>query len=149
MIGISACLLGQCCRYDGGSAKNVKMASLYPSENVLPICPECAGGLPIPREPAEIIGGDGKAVLEGKARVITRSGIDVTDEYVKGARQILAKLKELGIECCIMKSRSPSCGVGEIYDGSFSGKTIPGDGVASALFKLNGIEVRSAESTER
>lgn len=149
MIGISACLLGRCCRYDGGCAKNVEVIKSCPTEAILPICPECAGGLPTPREPAEIIGGDGKDVLEGRAKVITKSGIDVTAEYISGAKQILAKLKQAEVECCIMKSRSPSCGVGEIYDGSFSGKTISGDGVASALFKMHGIKVKSADSTER
>lgn len=149
MIGISACLLGHCCRYDGGCAKNVEVIKSYLTEDILPICPECAGGLPTPREPAEIIGGDGKDVLEGRAKVVTKSGIDVTAEYVNGARVILAKLKESGIDCCIMKSRSPSCGVGVIYDGSFSGKRTAGDGVASALFKMHGIEVKSADGTGR
>jgi uncharacterized protein YbbK (DUF523 family) len=106
---------------------------LLKSETLIPICPEQLGGLPTPREPAEIRG----------ERVVTRSGKDVTENFKRGAKEVLKIAKLYGIKEAIMKQRSPSCGCGEIYDGTFSGKTIKGDGVTTTLLKKNGIKVIS------
>jgi len=129
----SACLLGIKCRYDGKSARNRKVIMLLKAETLIPVCPEQLGGLPTPREPAEIRG----------KRVVTRSGKDVTENFKRGAKEVLKIAKLYGIKEAIMKQGSPSCGCGEIYDGTFSSKTIKGDGVTTALLKKNGIKVIS------
>jgi uncharacterized protein YbbK (DUF523 family) len=129
----SACLLGITCRYDGKSARNRKVIMLLKAETLIPVCPEQLGGLPTPREPTEIRG----------ERVITRSGRDVTENFERGAKEVLKIAQLYGIKEAIMKQGSPSCGCGEIYDGTFSGKTIKGDGVTTALLKKNGIKVIS------
>jgi uncharacterized protein YbbK (DUF523 family) len=109
------------------------------------VCPEVDGGLGTPRPPAEIVGGDGADVLRGRARVITDEGVDVTDAYVKGAERALAAARKAGATSAILKARSPSCGVGRIYDGSFSRTLEAGDGVTAALLQANGIDVVSDE----
>ncbi len=109
----------------------------------IPFCPEVAGGLPTPRNPAEIIGGDGKDVWLGHAKVVDSKGTDVTEEYKYGAKLTLAKMQDLGITKIIMKEKSPSCGSCAIYDGTFSGKIKDGTGVAAALFQMNGIKIIS------
>lgn len=139
-VAVSRCLLGEPCRYDGKS-KNAYINSGSFKNGIYGICPECAGGLTIPREPCEIKGGDGNDVLDGKARVISRDGADRTAEYIKGAYEILLQLKAHNINKAIMKSKSPSCGCGTVYDGTFTGTLRPGDGVACALLKRHGIEV--------
>lgn len=148
MIAVSACLLGVCCRYDGGARLNRELAAMLERGEVIPICPECMGGLPTPREPCELIGGDGGAALDGKARVVTRGGRDVTNAFISGAEAALRAVMERGATECVLKAGSPSCGCGEIYDGSFTGRKIPGDGVAAALFKRSGIPVRAGEALE-
>ncbi|MEM1538910.1 MAG: DUF523 domain-containing protein [Candidatus Bathyarchaeia archaeon] len=125
----SACLLGVRCRYDGRSALNKKVVGLLKVETLIPVCPEQLGGLPTPREPAEI--------REGK--VITRSGIDVTENFKRGAEQTLKLAKLFNVKEAILKQGSPSCGCGRIYDGSFTGKIIKGYGVTAALLKKNGV----------
>ena len=105
------------------------------------VCPEEDGGLGTPRPPAEIVGGDGADVLEGRARVMTRGGRDVTAEYVAGARIALDAARAAGAETAILKARSPSCGKGSIYDGSFTRTVKDGDGVTAALLKAHGIQV--------
>ncbi len=144
-LAVSACLLGRPCRYDGGSKAHGAVQALAEREEALPLCPECLGGLKIPREPSEIVGGDGADVLAGRARVISRAGTDVTEAFIQGARVALAQCQKAGIEEAVLKARSPSCGSGSIYDGSFCGKTRPGWGVAAALLRENGIRVRSEE----
>lgn len=140
LTAVSACLAGERCRYDGNANPNDRAKELCAAGALL-ICPECLGGLPTPREPAEIVGGDGAAVLDGTARVITKSGADVTDAFICGAQKALALCKENGITEALLKARSPSCGCGTIYDGTFSGGRICGDGVTAALLKRNGIRV--------
>ena len=139
-VAVSRCLLGEPCRYDGKS-KNASINENDFKNGIYGICPECAGGLAIPREPCEINGGDGNDVLDGKARVISRDGTDRTAEFIKGAYEILLQLKAHNINKAIMKANSPSCGCGTVYDGTFTGTLRPGDGVACALLKRNGIEV--------
>ena len=144
-ILISACLLGDPVRYDG-KAKGLNhhgLDSLLQQGRVIRFCPEVAGGLPVPRESAEIQGGDGNAVIEEAARVSTRSGADVTDYFVSGARQALALCQEHNIRVAVLTESSPSCGSTEIYDGSFKRKAKPGVGVTTALLQQHGVTVFS------
>ena len=134
-ILISRCLAGYNCRYDSGGCLNEKVARLSEEYELIPVCPEEDGGLPTPRTPAEIQGG----------RVITRDGRDVTAEYERGAQTVLTAAIENKVEFAVLKARSPSCGSGRIYDGSFTGTLIPGDGVAAALLKKNGVRVITEE----
>lgn len=131
----SACLLGIRCRYNGRSALSQKVIALSKAEMLIPVCPEQLGGLPTPREPAELRGN----------RVITRSGKDVTENFVRGAKQVLKLAKLFSVKEAILKQESPSCGCGRIYNGTFSGKAIKGDGITAALLKKNGIKVVSEE----
>ncbi|MDD5750384.1 MAG: DUF523 domain-containing protein [Candidatus Pacebacteria bacterium] len=140
----SACLLGVKCRYDGQGKPNEKVLGLAKKEILIPVCPEQLGGLPIPRVPSEATG-SGQAVLEGKAKVITKQGSDVTDSFIRGAEEVLKLARLLGAKKAILKQRSPSCGSGQIYDGTFSKTVTKGDGVTAALLKQNGIEVVSEE----
>ncbi len=128
---ISACLLGVCCRYDGGERADPDVARLAERHTLIPVCPEQLGGLPTPRPPAE---------RQGDA-VRTQAGADVTEEYTRGAREALRLYRMLGCEAAVLKERSPSCGSGKIYDGTFSGTVTDGDGVTAALFRENGIPV--------
>jgi len=110
------------------------------------VCPEQLGGCPTPRDPCEIAGGDGGDVLDGRCAVISWTGADMTEKFIKGAYETLKIAKACGAKKAILKARSPSCGAGRIYDGTFSGKTIPGNGVAAELLIRNGIEVYSEET---
>jgi uncharacterized protein YbbK (DUF523 family) len=143
VILVSACLVGIPCQYDGDSCPNDQVLDLATQGGVLPFCPEVAGGLPTPRPPAEVQGGDGGDVLEGRARVVNIEGKDVTAEFLAGARKALRVARRWGIKEAILKARSPSCGLGRIYDGSFSGRLVEGNGVTVALLKREGIVVRS------
>ncbi|MDR0841523.1 MAG: DUF523 domain-containing protein [Christensenellaceae bacterium] len=140
-IAVSQCLAGEACRYDGGSKPNAAVLELVRQGEAVCICPECLGGLPTPREPSEIIGGEGADVLAGRAKVLNRAGQDVSERFIQGAYAALAICKAQGIGYAILKARSPSCGTGKIYDGSFSGALRGGDGVTAALLKQNGIQV--------
>jgi uncharacterized protein YbbK (DUF523 family) len=140
-IAASACLAGKACRYDGRAKPSAEIARcMAEGEEILLICPECLGGLAIPREPSELTG-TGKAVLEGQARAVGRDGEDCTAQFLAGAWAALAQLKDAGVEKVYLKSKSPSCGVGRIYDGTFTGTLTAGNGVAAELFLQNGIEV--------
>lgn len=148
---ISACLLGQPVRYDGrANDKHLrKMATILHDWQqrglIVPVCPELAGGLPVPRPAAEIIAADGTAVLAGTAQVQTGSGEDVSAAFIVGARQALALAQGHGAIAALLAARSPSCGSGEIYDGSFSGRLRPGMGVTAALLEQHGIRCFSPE----
>lgn len=131
----SACLLGIRCRYDGKSKPDKRIIGLSRKEALIPVCPEQLGGLSTPRENSEI---------KGK-RVITASGKDKTENMKKGAEETLKIAKLFNIKQAILKQKSPSCGCGKIYDGTFSGKIIKGDGVTTALLKKNKIKVISEE----
>ncbi|MBM9605541.1 DUF523 domain-containing protein [Desulfopila inferna] len=126
---VSSCLMGLCTRYDGKLKASEECRLLLQSAVWIPICPEQLGGLPTPREAADIIGGDGHDVLAGRAKVITKSGEDVSRQFIKGARQVLAIALSQKIHSVILKSHSPSCGA--------SGKS----GVTAALLKENGIHL--------
>ncbi|MEW5785082.1 MAG: DUF523 domain-containing protein [Bacillota bacterium] len=138
---VSACLLGLSTRYDGAHNRNRAVLAFCRAHNIIPVCPEQLGGLPTPRLAAEITGGDGAAVLDGKAAVLTKAGCDVTASFKYGAVQVLQLAGLHEISGAIFKSASPSCGSGLIYDGSFSGCRRAGDGVTTALLKRHGIHV--------
>lgn len=134
-ILISSCLIGLNCKYDGGNNENSKLVELMKEKDLVPICPEQLGGLKTPRASAE----------RKQEKVITKEGVDVTKEYQKGAEEVLKLAKKLNIKKAILKSRSPSCGIDEIYDGTFSHNLVKGDGVTAELLKKNGIEVISSD----
>ena len=137
-ILISACLLGACCRYDGASKAHPLAALLAERHTLVPVCPEQLGGLPTPRPPAERRGG----------RVVTQSG-DVTEQYLRGAEETLKLCKLLGCEAAVLKERSPSCGRGQVYDGTFSGTLTAGDGVTAELLADHGIPVYGESQIEK
>ncbi|EMA6342295.1 DUF523 domain-containing protein [Bacillus cytotoxicus] len=145
MIVISACLAGIACRYDGKDHLVSKIDDLLKKEDTVLVCPEVLGGLPTPRPPAEIIGGNGDDVLDGKARVRDQNGNDVTDAFIQGAYKALETIKDLNPAYIILKERSPSCGSSIIYTGEFNGKKQDGYGVTTALFRRYGFTVISEE----
>ncbi len=149
MIVVSACLAGLEVKYNGSHNLNKKINEWFKEKKAIPLCPEVLGGLSIPREPAEIVGGSGEDVLDGKARVVTNTGQDVTIEFIKGAEETLKIVKEAGANIIIMKERSPSCGSNMIYNGNFNGEKTAGNGVTAALLKRNGIIVVSEENYEQ
>ncbi len=143
---VSACLLGKPVRYDGRAvpAHHAVLAGWLDAGRVVSVCPEVAGGLPIPRPPAEIEpGADAAAVLAGRARVMAVSGEDATLPFVSGAHEALAAARKQGIRIAVLKEGSPSCGSGYVYDGSFSGVKQPGVGVTARLLADAGLRVFS------
>ena len=137
---VSACLLGLRCRYDGRSKANPAIIRLAAEHTLIPYCPEIYGGLPTPREPSEIRGG----------RVFTRSGTEVTAQFEKGAAEAVLLAGALGCTCAILQDSSPSCGVGTVYDGTFTGTPVPGDGLtANALRNANLRVVPASEAAEK
>lgn len=135
IIGVSACLLGENCKYNGGNNESKKLKDYVEGHTVVPVCPEVMGGLPTPRDPAEIIGGV----------VWQKSGRSVDEEFRAGARAALKKIKDAGAELAILQSRSPSCGVKEIYDGTFTGHLVKGKGVFAAMLEEEGIRAMDVE----
>ncbi|MBQ2890955.1 MAG: DUF523 domain-containing protein [Clostridia bacterium] len=130
-IIVSACLLGESCRYDGQSKPCEKVIELSEKYNLIPVCPEVMGGLKTPRHPSEIIG----------ESVIGKDGSDNTKEYKKGAEIALSIALQNDAKKAVLKAKSPSCGKGRIYDGTFSGTLKEGDGITAKLFMENEIEV--------
>lgn len=142
---VSRCLLGEPCRYDGRAKGNERVLTLVAEGKlrVVPICPECEGGLPTPRTPSEIQGGDGADVLRGKARVLSVDGEDRTEAFVQGARLAEETARREGAEGALLKAKSPSCGISRIYDGGFTGTLREGDGVAAAALRAAGLTIHS------
>ncbi|MBQ8372303.1 MAG: DUF523 domain-containing protein [Clostridia bacterium] len=138
-ILVSACLLGKPCRYDGKSKPNPAVIALDEKYETVAVCPECDGGLPTPRIPSERVGD----------RVMNAEGADVSEFYRRGAEIALDIALEQGIRAAVMKARSPSCGKGCIYDGSFSRRLVERDGVAAELLIKNGISVYTEEETDK
>lgn len=134
-ILVSSCLLGSNCKYNGLNNKNDKVLEYIKDKKVIPICPEIMGGLPIPRTPSEI----------KNNKVITKEGIDVTNNYKKGAEEALYLAKIFNVKKALLKSKSPSCGKNKIYDGSFTSTIIEGNGITTKLLIENGIEVITEE----
>jgi uncharacterized protein YbbK (DUF523 family) len=145
MILVSSCLAGLEVRYNGTHCLHTKIKQLIEEDKAISVCPEMLGGLPTPREPAEIIGGDGGDVLDGRAKVIDIQGKDVTEMFVKGALITLRRAQELKATIVVLKEFSPSCGSSMIYNGTFKGERMKGEGVTAALLKRNGIQVVSEE----
>ena len=137
---ISACLLGVECKYSGGSnaLPEETIEKLRTRYRLIPVCPETAGGLPTPRDPSERLG----------ERVVSCRGADVTAQFKKGAEAALTLARRYGCTTALMKEHSPSCGSGLIYDGSFSGKLVKGDGCAAELLKAGGVSVVGENVTE-
>lgn len=143
-ILVSRCLLGHRVRYDGGASGPFDQLAHWQAEGrVVALCPEVAGGLPTPRAAAEIPGGQGSEVLDGRAQVLTSDGEDVSGEFLDGARQALALVQRHGIRIAVLKAHSPSCGNVLTYDGSFSGVKVQGAGVTAALLERHGVQVFS------
>lgn len=145
LILVSSCLAGIECRYDGTHRLKEKIRSLVEEKKAVTVCPELLGGFSTPRQSAEIVGGTGKDVLAGDAKVIEKSGRDVTDLYVKGAYKTLEMALKLQVTHVVLKQFSPSCGSKSIYNGTFTGERIQGEGVTSALLSKAGIIVLSEE----
>lgn len=143
---ISACLVGCHCRYDGDSNTVDRFQEMVERGEAVFVCPEQLGGLSTPRPPAQIVGGTGEDVLDGKARVMTDGGQDVTVQFVKGAEEALRMARLVGASEAILKERSPSCGSTVIYDGTFTKGKRPGHGVTAALLERHGIKVYSEET---
>ncbi|MDU3177826.1 DUF523 domain-containing protein [Anaerococcus sp.] len=134
-VAVSACLLGENCKYNGGNNYNKKLVNFVKDHEVIAMCPEVLGGLLIPRPPAEIVNG----------LVRQKNGISVDNEFKKGAQKALNIIKKNKICLVILQSRSPSCGVNNVYDGSFTGKLIEGKGVFARILEENNIEVIDVE----
>ena len=143
---ISACLAGRRCRFDATGAREDGLETILEEGRAVLVCPEVDGGLGTPRPPAEIVGGDGHDVLDGRARVVTAEGVDVTEAYLEGARRALQAATQAGAGAAVLKARSPSCGCDRIYDGSCTRTLAEGDGVTAALLRREGIEVVTDES---
>ncbi|TXC92999.1 DUF523 domain-containing protein [Metabacillus litoralis] len=146
MILVSSCLAGYEVRYNGSHSLNKTVKQLLDENKATAVCPELLGGFSTPRQPAEILGGNGYDVLDGNAKVIDDSGSDVTDLYIKGAYLTLEKAIEVKATMVILKEYSPSCGSSMIYNGEFKNQRIVGNGVTTALLMRNGIEVFSEEN---
>lgn len=134
-ILVSGCLLGENCKYNGGNNYSEKVAAYIKGHEVISVCLECLGGLPTPRVPAEIVNGV----------VTNREGKNVDAEFRKGAKIALETAKKEKIDLVILQSRSPSCGVKQIYDGTFSGTRIDGQGVFARLLNENGFKIIDVE----
>ena len=134
-IVVSACLLGENCKYNGGNNYSSAVVEFIKGREVIPVCPERLAGLGIPREPIEIVDGV----------VRRKDGTSVDDALRQAVAQILAQLDGLDIECVILKSRSPTCGVKQVYDGTFSGKLVDGMGVLAAALREKGYQVIDCE----
>ena len=134
ILAVSACLLGDACRYDGAAKPCARVAALAVRHELVPVCPERAGGLPVPRPPAEIVERDPVCVADA-------AGSDVTAAFCAGARRSLEEALAAGCAGAVLQARSPSCGSGAVYDGTFAGALVPGWGVAAALFREAGLPV--------
>lgn len=139
MILVSACLAGLNCKYNGKNNYNEKIFNLVKEGKAIPICPEQLGGLTTPRTPSEI------KYINNERRVITKDGVDVTEEYEKGALEVLELAKKLNVTKVILKDRSPACGKGKIYDGTFTSNLVNGNGILTDLLLENNIDVISLE----
>jgi uncharacterized protein YbbK (DUF523 family) len=150
-ILVSACLLGNKVRYDANDVPtDSNLLDKWRAEGrLVSFCPEVAGGLSVPRLPAEIIGTDGNAVLDGTAKVVDNQGTDVSEFFINGAIKALEAAQQSNVKVAILKSKSPSCGSSFIYDGTFSSVQKVGQGVTTALFERNGIKVFSDLEIEK
>ncbi|NUE92957.1 DUF523 domain-containing protein [Acinetobacter seifertii] len=148
MLLISACLIGEPVRYDGQSCLHTTLQQLFLNKKAHALCPELVGGFSTPRLPAEIVGGTGQDVLDGKAKITDSSGLDVTALYLKGAHRTLEIAQQIKASCVVLKENSPSCGSQKIYNGTFQGERITGVGVTTALLQRHGFKVISENEIE-
>ena len=135
---VSACLLGENCKYSGGNNYSAAVAALAERYDLIPVCPEQLGGLPTPRTPSERVGD----------RVLAKDGTDVTEAFRLGAEKALEIALSHGVKRAVLQERSPSCGCGTVYDGTFTGTLVPGDGVTAALLRENGVEITGGSRLE-
>lgn len=145
MIIVSACLLGLNTKYDGTTNAHDLISKYSFYGKFIPVCPEQLGGLPTPRVPVEIIDGTGRDVLAGRCPVQGERGELVTSQFIQGAKEIVKIVEMFRVSAAILKERSPSCGVNYIYDGSFSHRRMPGQGVTAAILKEHNIPIYSEE----
>lgn len=139
MIFVSACLAGINCKYNGKNNFNQKIFDMVKEGKAIPICPEQLGGLETPRNPAEI------KTIDGIQYVIDNKGNDITNKFEIGAKEVIKLAKQLGVKTFILQPRSPSCGVGKIYNGNFDGNLVTGNGILVELCKKEGIETINCE----
>ena len=144
-IIISACLLGRECRYNGGHSKISKLDNL--DVEFITVCPEEAGKLGTPRPAAELKL-SAKEVLKGTGKIITKNGVNVTAQFLEGSKKELLKLKLSNAKIAVLKSRSPSCGYGQVYDGTFTGNLCKGNGIFSQMCEDEGIKVISSDNID-
>ncbi len=144
-IIISACLLGRECRYNGSHSKISTLASL--DVEFIPVCPEEAGKLGTPRPAAELET-SAKEVVKGIGKIITKSGVDVTAQFLEGSKKELLKLKLSNAKIAVLKSGSPSCGYGQVYDGTFTGNLCKGNGIFSQMCEDEGVKVISSDNID-
>ena len=137
MILVSSCLAGLNCKYNGGNNFNKEILEMVKKGEAIPVCAEQLGGLTTPRSPSEI------RIIDGKRYVINKNGEDVTEQFERGAREVLELAQKLGIKKAILQARSPSCGVGKIYSGKFDGRLVDGNGILAEILLENGIEVEN------
>lgn len=149
MILVSACLLGIDCKYNGENNFKEELLNFLKDKDYILVCPEQLGGLPTPRNPSEITGGDGRDVLDGACRVKDNKGFDVTKPFIKGAEETLKIAQLYKARAAILKKRSPSCGSIDIYNGNFQYKTKKGKGVTAALLEENGIIIGNEDNYKR
>ena len=143
---ISACLLGKNCRYDGGHSHIKELDDL--DVDIIPVCPEEAGEMGTPRPAAEMQG-SAESILKGNGRVITNEGNDVTEKFIQGAEESLETGLTSGAKYAILKSCSPSCGIGKVYDGSFTSSLIDGEGIFAYLCRQRGIHCISSDDARK
>ena len=135
---ISACLLGRNCKYSGGNNYHPLTEALWERYELVPVCPECMGGLPIPHDPSERVGD----------KVLSRTGADVTAPFERGAELTLRRARQTGAKLALLKERSPSCGLGQVYDGTFTGTLTDGDGLCARLLVGRGLRVIGESQAE-
>ena len=148
---ISRCLLGHPCRYDGRVVTDIRHLLIQngvPEEAWIPVCPEVEGGLSTPRLPSEISAGNASDVLNGRARVLASDGTDNTAAFMKGASIAAARCRTHSIRVALLKSKSPSCGCGKVYDGTFSGCLKDGDGLTTQVLRPLGVRIFNEHEIE-
>ena len=138
-IAVSACLLGENCKYNGGNNRNEAVLNFIKDKEVIPVCPEVAGGLPVPRVPVELVNGE----------AVNRDGVNVDREFRLGVERMLEKLAGEEIELVILQPRSPSCGVKQIYDGTFTGTLVDGQGMFAKALQEKGYRVMDADDVRQ
>ena len=148
-ILVSSCLIGKKCAYDGKARAIAGIDKFLNKYSFIDICPEIEGGLTCPRDKHEILGGDGEDVLSGRARVVSEKGRDDTENFIKGALKALELAEINNVSVALLKSKSPSCGKYEIYNGSFSGKSLKGSGVTARLLDKNQIKIYTEKELDK